>query len=127
MPTRVDDPTISDGEPLWRRILPEWIHADNDGSIRPISYAFRDQTPSAELSVHISSLTDQDRVLRDYPRHSLAAIKASDARALGYAIVRDPTPDDPSHALICPSPNQGNARKLARQATWVVLRAGSPG
>jgi hypothetical protein len=125
MPTRVDDPTIGDEEVLWRRIRPEWVQREPDGTSRPGSFAFMDRTPSAELSVHIASLTDQDCVLQGYPQDNLAAIKAGHPRSLGYAIVRDPTPEDPSHALICPSPNKGNARKIAKQASWVVLRDSS--
>ena len=35
--------------------------------------------------------------------------------SLGFAIVRDPKPDDPSHALICPSPTGSKAEKLPRR------------
>ena len=122
MPTHVDDPTIGDDEVLWRRIRPEWVQREQDGTIRPASVAFIDRTPSREVSVHIASLTDQDRVLQAYPEDSLVAIKAGHPRSLGYAIVRDPTPEDPSHALICPSPNKGDARKIAKQYNWVLLR-----
>lgn len=122
MPPRADDPTIGDDEVLWRRIRPEWVQREADGTFRPGSFAFMDRTPSAELSIHLASLTDPDRALQGFPQDSLAAIRAGLPRSLGYAVVRDPTPDDPSHALICPSPNKGKARTMAKQATWVVLR-----
>lgn len=69
-----------------------------------------------------------------YPHHSLAAIKASVPRELGYAVCPDPIkddpelPDDPSHALICPPTGAGisklkaNARQMALKATWVAIR-----
>jgi hypothetical protein len=122
MPERIDDTTIGADEVLWRRILPDWLHVEPNGEVRPISYAFRDHL-SGELSVHIASIMqDPNRALIGFPIASLAAIRAGYPRSLGYAIVRDPMPDDLSHALICPAPNQGHARKIAKQATWVVLR-----
>jgi hypothetical protein len=122
MPQRVDDPTIGDDEVLWRRIYPEWIQQESDGTARPKSFSFIDRR-SHELSVHIASvMVDPNLALQGRPDDSLAAIRAGHPRSLGYALVSDPKPDDPSHALICPSPNQGDARKIAKQATWVVLR-----
>jgi hypothetical protein len=126
MPPRVDDPTIPDEEVLWRRIIPAWIHREPTGKVRPGSFAFMDR-PSGELSVHIAALTTPDRALAGRPDDSLAAIPAGLPRSLGFAIVRDPKPDDPSHALICPSPKGSRASKLAEQATWVVLQPSPSG
>jgi hypothetical protein len=42
-------------------------------------------------------------------------------------VVRDPTENDPSHALICPPAGASNkgrksdARQMAGQARWIVL------
>src|SRR6266849_2328405 len=121
MPERVDDTRIADDEILWRRILPEWLHQEPDGKVRPMSYAFRDQL-SGELSVHMASvMKDPNLALKGFPNDSLAAIEAGHPRSLGYAIVPDPLPDDPSHTLICPAPNQNDARRIAKQSAWVVL------
>jgi len=122
MPTRVDDPSIGDHEVLWRRIHPHQIIQEPDGTWRPGSFAFIDNTAAHELSVHIAALSTPTLALQGYVDQSLVAIVAGSARSLGYAIVRDPTPDDPSHAVICPSPNKSHARILAKSATWVVLR-----
>ena len=118
MPPRVDDPTINDDEVLWRRLLPEWLHTEESGRIRARSFAFIDRR-SGELSVHIASLTSQGRVLAGRPNDRIAAFKAALPRSLGFAIVRDPTSDDPSHALICPSPKGGKARSIAEQALLI--------
>ena len=79
-------------------------------------------------------MTTPEAVLAPYPHHSLAAIKASVPRELGYAVCPDPIkddpelPDDPSHALICPPTGAGisklkaNARQMALKATWVAIR-----
>jgi hypothetical protein len=108
MPERVDDPTIEDKARLWRRILPQWVHRKPDGSVRPASFAFLDRL-SGELSVHIASLTTQERALQGHPDDSLAEIEAGFIRSLGYAVVRDPTPGDESHALICPASGRCDA------------------
>ena len=126
MPQRLDDPTIGDDEILWRRIRPEWLHRESSGQVRPGSFAFIDRL-TGEVSVHIASIMrDSNLALEGHPDDNLAAIRAGHPRSLGYAIVRDPKPDDSSHALICPSPNQGDARKIAKQAMWVVRRNPSP-
>jgi hypothetical protein len=83
MPTRADDATVGDEEVLWRRIRPEWVQREPDGTSRPGSFAFMDRTPSAELAVHIASLTDPDRVLQGHPQDRLAAVKAGLPRSLG--------------------------------------------
>jgi hypothetical protein len=129
MPSRTDDPTIVDNEPLWRRIrpLPGWIHRNSDGSFRPSSMAFLDNI-DGELSVHLANLTTQEAVLRDRATESIAELLARVPRSLGYAIVRDPTPEDPSHALICPLANipekrrKQHARIMAGECRWVCLR-----
>lgn len=123
MPQRVDDPTISDDEILWRRVIPAWLHHEADGTTRPASVAFIDRR-SGELSVHLASIMgDPNLALHGRPNDSLAAIKAGHPRSLGFAIVRDPQPQDPSHALICPSPAGARAKQIAKQATWVVPRS----
>jgi hypothetical protein len=121
MPNRVDDPTIRDDEVLWRRIIPVWLHATTAGEVRPASIAFIDRL-SGELSVHLASLANIDGVLSGHAEESVAAIAAAIPRSLGYALVRDPTPEDPSHALICPSPRRPDAKKLATASIWIVLR-----
>lgn len=122
MPQRVNDPSIPDDEILWRRIVPEWLHQEPDGTVRPGKVAFIDRL-SGEVSVHIASiLRDPNLALDGRPLDSLVAIPASLPRSLGLAIVRDPTPNYPSHALICPSPTPAKARQLAKQSVWIVLR-----
>jgi hypothetical protein len=136
MPPRFDDRgAIKDDEDLWRRVLPlqECFHPIEGGQWRPSSAVFLDRR-TAEVSVHVSSLTTVEVVLGAYPHNSLVAIKASVPRGLGHVVCPDPIKDDPtfpddiSHALICPPPGvganklKGNARRMALAATWVVLR-----
>jgi hypothetical protein len=118
MASRVDDPTINDDETLWRRILPDWIHTEESGRVRAKSFAFIDRL-SGELSVHIAAMTNRDAVLAIRPKDRIVAFKAGLPRSLGFAIVRDPTPDDPSHGLICPSPKGAKAKAIAEQAKLI--------
>jgi hypothetical protein len=121
MSERRDDPSIEDDEQLFRRILPQWIHREVDGSCRPQSLAFVDRK-SYELSVHRARLTSPNAVLAAHPSNSLVAFRAGMARELGYKVVSDPQDTDPSHVLICPTPEGRNAKTIARSCTWVVLK-----
>jgi len=121
MADRVDDPSVTDDTILWRRVLPDWLHKNEDGSYRPQSIAFVDRG-SHELSVHISHMTTPQKALAGFPDDSLASFTAGFARSLGFKVVPDSTPVDPSHALICPSPTGKKAKKFAKESTWVVLK-----
>lgn len=122
---RADDPTISNEERLWRRVPLEWIKIDpNTGNPIISSAAFR---PSDEMSVNIASQTTPEEVLKNDPRHSLAEFNAGYAREIGCIVVRDPLPDDRSHALVCgKNPNgrltKSQAKKIATQARLIVYR-----
>jgi len=125
MSTRVDDPTIGDDEILWRRILPEWLHREPDGASGRHPSLLSTGRHRRIISPHC--IADQSRACAPrLPNDSLVAIRPV-TTFLGYAIVRDATDEDPSHAIICPSPNGGNARKIAKQfLDWVVLRPHQP-
>jgi len=94
------------------------------------SAAFKDSR-SDEVSVHLASLTSESGVLAGRPAEGLAEIQVGVPRSLGHAIVRDPEPTDPSHALICPPVGRGirermrDAKKMALQARLLVVPVGS--
>lgn len=120
---RVDDKTIPDAEGLWRHIHPNpsQIVPDNKTQEwRPSSAAFIDRR--GEMSVDLASLTTVEQALRGRPDHSLAEVTAGFFRQRGYAVVRDPLPDNPAHALVCGRMSKSHAREIARAARWVVLR-----
>ena len=119
MPPREDNPTIGDDEALWRRIRPEWVHRNPDGTVRPMSVAFQDRL-SGEVSFQRAALTTVEQVLKDHPHESIAEIRAGLIRSLGYAVSLDP--NDPAHVLICPSPSKAHARLMAGQSRWAFLR-----
>jgi len=116
-----DDKTIPDSEGLWRRVHPTQIVVDQTTGIqRPSSAAFKDRR--GELSVEISSLTTPERVLAEYPKHSLVEVKAAVFRAKRCIIVKDPLPNNIAHALVCGNLTQADLREIARIATWTLLR-----
>jgi hypothetical protein len=123
MPELKDDASILDNEVLWRRIWPDWIVWPQTTAVkpRPASVAFQDRI-EGRVSASIARETTKCKLLRCYPSHSLVSIPVSRTRALGYRIARRPTPEDPAHVLIFPSPNKSHARQLAQSAEWVVLR-----
>ena len=127
MSPRHDDPSITDVEPLWRRIspIPAMLVTAPDGTRRPSSAAFLDGH-TGEVSVHRAALTSSDQVLLSYPGVGLAEILAELPRSLGHIVCADPVDGDVSHALICPPPGlpnsqrKANARRMALAARWVV-------
>ena len=127
MAERVDDATIRDEDALWRRLLPGWIHLSATGDVLISSVAFKDRR-SGELSVHLAALADQRRVLAFRPGDGLAELLARIPRSVGCPIVRDPDPDDPSHALICSSRTHGKlrvAKEMAKSARLLVKPEGN--
>jgi len=114
----VHDTTLSSDEKLWRRIQPNQLKNEN-GAIRPSSAAFRDKTD--EVSVHLASLTTRAAALHGYDGFSLAELTIAFVRDLDLNVVRDPLPNDPSHAFVCPCPTGGKAKKMAREAVLIVI------
>jgi hypothetical protein len=83
MPVRKDDLSISDSEPLWRRIHPQWIVQLSDGNVRPSSAAFLDGY-TGEVSVHLATLTNKDSVLANHDPDSLAEILARHCLTISF-------------------------------------------
>jgi hypothetical protein len=118
----VDDPTIPDHEELWRRIPPDRIVEDaNRGGRRPSSGAFTDDRDGSPMSVVIgSAAAGAETVLAGHPGYALAAITAGLARECGQMIMRDPTSDQPAHALVIGHKTEGIRRRLARESRWII-------
>jgi hypothetical protein len=127
-----DDPSISDGTNLLRRI-PIWhVHFDkNLGRWRPSSAAFEDDGDDDPMSVYLSSvLASENRepsaVLADHAEYSLASFTAGLARTNNQTVHPDPEPDETAHALICGdkggSSKRAPKRQFAQNAEWIVLK-----
>ncbi len=134
-----DDPTIRDEETLWRRILyredqPDW-YEQRDGEWRPTSVAFLDnRSPSHSLSAYISSETELNLLLTDYPRNNIAGFLARTPREFDQTIQRVPDAGYDSHVEITPPPDQWGkeqrkrnlrktaAREMAHSSHWVYIK-----
>jgi hypothetical protein len=117
-----DDPEIPNADRLFRRVRPNQLFAEPDGSQRPTSAVFK----NAELSVNIESLmVEQGRppedTLTGFPNEFLTAIIAGDVRAYNLRIVKDTAPpNDPAHRLILGRKTNAFANAKVRSHHWVV-------
>ncbi len=60
--------------------------------------------------------------LRGYPEHSLVRHQGAIARKNSQAIVPDPLPNNPAHALVCGRKSPGTANRLRDASVWVALK-----
>jgi hypothetical protein len=118
-----DDPSIPDEAELWRRIPPWHFYFDEKlGRVRPSKAAFEDDGDGSPMSVTLAGEAGRpDDALVGHPGFALAAITAGLARSCGQRIVRDPTPNDPAHAVVIGRKTDSIKRRFAREARWVVL------
>ena len=120
-----DDSSILSEDRLLRRVPPNQLFTEPDGSQRPTSAVFRHD----ELSVNIESLmVEQHRrpedALTGFPGDSLTAITAGDVRAFGYPIVKDiDPPNDPAHGLVLGKKTSSFANAIVRAHLWIVAPA----
>lgn len=117
-----DDPTIVDEAALWRRIPPWHIYFDeNLGRRRPSSAAF-DDDPDGPMSVVIAAESrGPDSVLAGHDGYGLASLTAGFARGVGQGVARDPTEEEPAHALVFGRKTRRVRNKLVSASAWVVL------
>ena len=124
-----DDPSIPNGEGLYRWILEEWIVRNQaTGLMRFSSAAFEGDEVSVDLS-SLSSPEDSFQRGRSVMRSEIcgvAATTAGQARELGQAVIRDPLPENPAHSLILGRKTHATKKKLAKTARWVFPKAAQP-
>jgi len=126
VPELIDDVSIGDDERLLHRIRVEDIFIDpQTGQRRPSSATFRSK--SNIISVDLASLTTPVQALAAYPQHALVEIDVGTVRSLGCKVVRDPLPDNLSHALLYGSGPDGRmtksqAREIVSRCKWVPVR-----
>ena len=125
-PAYVDDPTVEDDSPLWRRIAPKQvIYDDNLGCYRPTSDAFQDHRNGTPMSVILGQdVLDDGRgaesVLAGLEGFSIASITAGLARSKGQGIQRAPLPEEPAHAEVFGKKTKSVQKAFCRASEWVV-------
>ena len=126
IPTRYpDDPTIGNDEILWRRIHPDWIVPDqNTGRPRVSSAAFDNSSDGTPTSIHLAVVAlhhgnSADIILESFPRYSMAALTAGNARNVGQGVLPAPQNNDPSHGYIAGEKTKRVKRSLAGACVWV--------
>jgi hypothetical protein len=117
-----DDPSIPNADRLFRRVRPNQLRSEPDGSQRPTSAVFK----NSELSVNIESLMiEQGRppedTLTNFPNEFLTSIIAGNVRVHGYPIVKDTAPpNDPAHGLVLGRKTNAFANAMVRAHRWIV-------
>src|SRR5260221_10839905 len=119
---RQDDPAIANDDRLFRRVRPNQLIPESDGSQRPSSAVFK----VLELSVNIESLMiQQERAPEDtltkYPGEYLTSVTAGQIRVYKHPIVKDTEPpNDPAHGLVLGKKKDSFANAMTRQHQWIV-------
>jgi hypothetical protein len=120
--TREDDLSINSVDRLFRRVPPNQLFTDEDGTQRPTSAVFK----HSELSVNIESLMiHQTRLpedtLANHPGDFLTSVKAGEVRCYGYPIVKDnEPPNDPAHGVVLGKKTGSFANAMVRAHQWIV-------
>ena len=121
MPERQDDRSIGNNERLWRRVHPFQI----DWTANPPRVSSGAFNTSEGLSVSIALETTIESLTRNYPEDSVVEFDVGFTRSLGCIIERDPTQDDPAHALVWGPKSRGRLNKTQmnslRNAARVIL------
>lgn len=119
---RTDDLTVADDEIVWRGITADQIGLDPvTGQVIPRERAFRTQ----EVSVNFAAQTTVAAMMAKFAGWTMFALTAKQVRDSGCIIVRDPLPEDPSHAVILRGDKPGErltgaqAGQLRRAGRWV--------
>ena len=79
------------------------------------------------MSVFLAATAAEPSVVMvGHDAFGLAAITAELARRCSQVVVRDPTPDQPSHALVIGRKTNSIRTQLGRGAVWVIRPPGIP-
>ena len=125
MTSKVDDQSIGDPDPLWRRIHPTQFVSDGSGSMRASSAAFNNSNDGTGMSVSLAREAQAAGVtaamaLDHFPTFGLASLTAGVCRGHRQTIERDPTHDDRHHALVNGEKPKSVRNALTRAAIIVI-------
>jgi hypothetical protein len=122
----VDDPTVLDADPLWRRLHPEQYVDDGQGGKRISTAAFENSSDGTGMSVSLGREAaaegiDPALALKRYPGFGMASITAGICRAHNQGIERDPTEEDRHHAVVNGVKTKSTRKALAKIARLLIL------
>ena len=118
-----DEPTVVPVDAhLWRRV-PEWHWVDDGkGGKRPSSAAYEDDPDGSPTSVTIAEESTISRCLdpvRALPKlFAVAEFPSQAARDKKLTVRRDPTEEEPAHALMTGNKTKSVRNHLVRNSTW---------
>lgn len=119
-----DDPTIADDDKLWRRVCPEWIVPDsNRGGKRLSSQAFEDSRDGSPMSVFLAAVVlcgGRDADVLVFPGYGMVSITAGLARECDQRVCRDPSPEEPAHALVAGKKKKSVKYRFLDAMEWVI-------
>lgn len=130
----VDDVTILDSDPLWRRIPPHHFVRDDNrgGGYRPSSAAFDDHPDGTPMSVVLgrevlAAGRLPESVVTGHSGFGLVTFDAQIARSVNQGIMRKPVPGEPAHAEVFGKKTKAVKTKLSRNSTWIIPPPNSGG
>ena len=121
----VDDLTVTNEAPLWRRVPPRhFVFDKNRGRWRPSSAAFDDHPSGTPMSVVLGQeLLNAGRAaesaLGNHEGFGLVSFTAGLARTNRQGIMRKPLPDEPAHAEVFGKKTTGVKRAFAKNCDWI--------
>lgn len=132
MTHEADDLTVFDADPLWRRIHPSQVVSDGQGGWRVSSAAFENSSDGSGMSTSLgrdaeAAGTTPQRALKNYQDLGMASVTAASCRSQKQTIQRDPTPDDPHHALVNGDKSKRSIRRALANAARILIMPPSRG
>jgi hypothetical protein len=121
-----DDASVADTTDIYR-LVPEfdvdWDHDESRWIVK--SSAFQNTSTTDRMSVVLGDTLATHRrppedARRSKPDRFVVALYASEFRAEEQGVIREPTPDEPSHGNVVGQKQKNRRRRLARLARWIV-------
>jgi hypothetical protein len=122
-----DDQTIANDDPLWRRLIPDWVSPGADGQPVISSAAFQNSPDGSPMSVTLGrDCQSHERAIGRHLGYGLASLTAGLVRGHRQVVCRDPQPEDAAHALVEGDKPRSVRKALARAAVLLVAPTRPP-
>ena len=115
-----DDPRISDGEILLRRVHSgDYSYDENLHKNRLSSQAFLQDGPDGPTSVYLNSETTPEVVMSEGSEEYLVSVSVGAIREQELGVVRDGSTGGLGHCVITGRKTRGKLRKIIEATAWV--------